>query len=302
VKRIFAVELQRFMWRRSFRVFGLLALGWIVLAAIIVFFNSDPSPDPAVTASFEAAVDDCVRSVESDPAGVPPQYEDAEDLCRSQMGFSSQDRRFRLETLDDVFEGTGVPLIILGLALGASFIGAEWHTGTITTQLTWEPRRSRVMLGKVLAVMVGVMASAVILQTILGLVMWPIAALRGTTEGVDAAWLLDSAETVARGALVAGVMTAVGFAIAAVARNTTTALIIGFVYFAVAEPILRGLRPHWQGWLIGDNAAAFVTGDPGSVFSGGVERGILSSLLVVVAYAAAFLLAATAWFKARDVT
>jgi hypothetical protein len=301
--RIFSVELRRFAWRRSFRVFGLVALAGIAVAAVIVFFNSDRSTNTPGLARFESDVEHCTSSFEGHEEDIPPGFDDAEDFCRGEIVvFESADDRFRLETLQDVFQGTSVPLIILGLALGASFIGAEWHTGTLTTLLTWEPRRTRVMVSKVLAVVFGVFVSAVALQTVLGLVMWPIAALRGTTEGVDAGWLVDSAAVIARGALIAGLAAAIGFAVASVARNTTTALIIGFVYFAVAEAILRGLRPNWQEWLIGDNAAAFVSADPESVFSFGEGHGVLASLLVVVAYAGGFVVAATAWFRARDVT
>jgi hypothetical protein len=158
------------------------------------------------------------------------------------------------------------------------------------------------MAGKVVVVMAGVFLSAVALQAILGLVLWLVAALRGDVSGVDAAWLADVVAVVARGALIAGLVAAIGFAVAATARNTTTALIIGFVYFAVVEAVLRGLRPHWQPWLIGDNAAAFVSADPASIFLSGNSHGVLTSLLVVVAYAFGLMALATVAFRTRDVT
>ena len=303
--RIIAVELKRFAWRRSFRVFGLLALCGIALAAIIVFVRSDPTPERlgAGRIARQGFVEDCVRSFEgAGPEAVPAGFESVEDYCRTQVVPSGvEDPRFRFTSMADVFEGTSVPLIILGLALGASFIGAEWHVGTITTLLTWEPRRVRVMVGKVLALVVAVFTSAVALQAILGLTLWPVAVLRGTTEGVDATWLAETTVVVARGALIAALAATLGFSIASVARNTTTALVIGFVYFAVAEGLLRGFRPKWQPWLIGDNAAAFVTADPDSIFM--VQgHGMLASLLVVAAYAVGLTALATMWFRARDVT
>lgn len=304
--RIIAVELKRFAWRRSFRAFGILALCGIAIAAIIVFVRSDRSSPAAaiVQPPRRIFVQDCVRSFEgAGPEAVPPEFRSVREFCRAQAVplTVEGDSRFRFTSMEDVFKGTSVPLIILGLALGASFIGAEWHVGTITTLLTWEPRRMRVMVGKVLALALAVFISAVVLQVILGLALWPAAALRGTTEGVDAAWLADTAGVVARGALIAALAAALGFAIASVARNTTTALVIGFVYFAVVEGLLRGFRPNWQQWLIGDNAAAFVTADPESVFMAG-GRGTLASLLVVAGYAAGLTALATAWFRARDVT
>jgi len=301
--KIFTVELKRFLWRRSFRLFGALALAGIALAAVIVFFWSDPisrgSEEPAYRAALEGCIDD--HGTEG-AAQLPPGYESGEEFCSDTIPVEAFDHTFHLTTLEEIFGGTSVPLIILGLAIGASFIGAEWHAGTVTTFLTWEPRRVRLMLGKVAAAMVGVVLFAAAIQSILGLVLWLVAALRGSTAGADAAWFADTVAVLARGVVIAGLAAAIGFALASAARNTTTALIIGFVYFAVAEAILRGLRPNWQPWLIGDNAAAFVSADPASIFSPGNSHGVLTSLLVVVGYAFVLVALATATFRARDVT
>jgi hypothetical protein len=305
VTDIIAAELKRFAWRRSFRACGILALCGIAVLAVIVFVRSDRSVSGAATVqpSRRIFVEDCVRSFEGAGEEVPPGFRSIREFCRAQAVplVVERDSRFHFTSMEDVFKGTSVPLIILGLALGASFIGAEWHVGTITTLLTWETRRVRVMVGKVLALALAVFTSAVVLQVVLGLSLWPAAAFRGTTQGVDVAWLADTMGVVARGALIAALAAALGFAIASVARNTTTALVIGFAYFAVVEALLRGLRPNWQQWLIGDNAAAFVTADPESVFMAG-GRGALASLLVVAGYAVGLTALATVWFRARDVT
>jgi hypothetical protein len=301
--RILAVEIKRFVWRRSFRFFGVLALGGIALAATIVFFTAEQNAQGAEIAAQarQESIDDCVRFMPEEQ--LPPEYESTEEFC-ADMGppIEALDPRFRLTSLTDIFGGTSIPLIILGLAFGASFIGAEWHAGTITPLLTWAPRRVPVLIGKVVAAMIGVFLSAVALQTTLGLVLWFVASVRGTTEGVDLAWLGETAAVAARGAIIAALMATIGFAIAAVARNTTIALIIGFVYFAVGEALIRGLKPGWQPWLIGDNAAAFVVADPSQIFMAGGARSTLTALLVVVGYAIAATAAATAWFQARDVT
>jgi hypothetical protein len=151
----------------------------------------------------------------------------------------------------------------------------------------------------VIAVIIGVVLSALAIQTLLGLALWFVAAVRGTTEGADGAWLLDTAAVAARGAVIAGLLAALGFAIASVARNTTVALIIGFVYFAVGESLLRGLKPGWQPWLIGDNAAVFVIGNSAEVF--GMDRSALEALVVVKLYVVIAFGLALAWFKTRDV-
>ncbi len=301
--RILAVEIKRFMWRRSFRLFALLALGGIALAATILFFTSDPAPEGARIAAEtrQEIIADCVRFMPKNQ--IPREYESAEEFCaESGPPIEDLDPRFRLTTLQDIFQGTSIPLIILGLAFGASFIGAEWHAGTVTPLLTWTPRRVHVFIGKVVAAVVGVLLFALAMQAILGLVLWFVAAQRGTIEGADLAWLGETGAVASRGAIIAGLACTLGFAIASVARNTTVALIIGFVYFAVAESLIRGLKPAWQPWLIGDNAAAFVIGDPTSVFAARGPDTVVGALLVVVGYSALALIAATAWFQARDVT
>ncbi len=296
--RILVVELRRFALRRSFRLFGGLVVAGIALAAVLVFVNSDPTPEGA-QARYREAVASCVDGFGAERP--PPGYEDVEEFCEQEVPPAEFfDRTFRLTDLQDIFAATSVPLIILGLAFGASFIGAEWHHGTITTMLTWEPRRVRVMVGKVVAAAIAVFLFVVAMQFVLGLALWPVAAVAGSTAGVDVAWLADSSVVVARGALIAGLAATLGFAVASMARNTTTALIIGFVYFAVGEAVLRAFRPGWQRWLIGDNAGAFVTADPASIF--GKPYSVLSSLLIVVGYAVLFMGIATALFKSRDVT
>lgn len=299
--RLLSVELRRFAWRRSFRLFGLIALAFIGVAATITFFTSHRGADAATSAERDRQrmVQDCVDSFP--PGEVPPGYESPEDFC-AEVGAPSVDQldpRFRLTTLTDIFGGTSIPLIILGLAFGASFIGAEWHHGTITPLLTWEPRRVLVLVAKALAVAIGVVIAALAIQTILGLKLWFVAAVRGTTEGADLAWFAETAGVAVRGAIIAGLMAVLGFAIGSIARNTTVALIIGFVYFAVAESVLRGLKPGWQPWLIGDNAAAFVIGDTAEMF--GLFRSPGGALMVVVGYAVLALALAASWFTARDV-
>ena len=302
--RLLAVELRRFLWRRSFRLFGAVVLAGIALATVLVFLWSEPNSRGSAEPGYQQALRDCIGFYESTDGAehIPPGFESAEEACLAEVPVEAFDHIFRLTTLEEIFRGTSVPLIILGLALGASFIGAEWHSGTITTLLTWEPRRTRVMAGKALVAMTGVFLSAAALQAILGLALWPVAELRGSVEGANAAWFADVVAVVARGALIAGLAAAIGFALASTARNTTTALIIGFMYFAVVEGLLRGFRPKWQPWLIGDNAAAFVSGEPASVFSLGNSHGVLVALLVVAAYAFGLVVLATFAFRARDVT
>jgi hypothetical protein len=208
------------------------------------------------------------------------------------------DPRFPLTMLPDVLKGTSIPLILAGWLLGASFIGADWRVGTITTLLAWEPRRARVIVAKVLVCAVSVFALAMALQAVLGGVLSLDAVFRGTTEGVDASWLRETGGVAVRAATLASVASVIGFAVASIGRNTAAALGAGFAYVAVIENLVRGLRPGWQRWLFSDNAAVFITG--GSVgFS--FQRTMFQALTLLAAYAAALFAVGVMMFRARDV-
>jgi hypothetical protein len=207
---------------------------------------------------------------------------------------------FQFRWLTDLLAATSVPLLTLGWLVGASFIGADWHAGTITTQLTWEPRRLRVLAAKAaaLAILVPIGCTAVML--VLGVALVPAAQWRGSFDGVDAQWSASLLSIAGRGALLALLAAEVGFAIASLARNTAAALTAGFIYLAVVESLVRALKPAWQPWLLTDNVGLFLTGQEAGVPSLG--RTALDAGALLIGYAALALVLAATLFRARDVT
>jgi hypothetical protein len=200
------------------------------------------------------------------------------------------DPGFRLTEVRSVWEGTSVPLILLGWVVGASFVGSDWQTGSFTTALTWEARRLRLFFAKVVVCAAVVFAAYVVLQLLLALTLLPSALARGTTAGLTAEWT-----RVAAGVLVRG-----GMSIAMVGRNTGAALGVGFAYIAVIEAFVRGLRPAWIPYLFGDNAGVFITARPHEFPE--VGRSTIESGLVLLLYALLLASVAAAVFRARDVT
>nr|MDQ3385874.1 hypothetical protein [Actinomycetota bacterium] len=60
---------------------------------------------------------------------------------------------------DSVF-GIGVVLLAMGAVIGGALVvGGEWKVGTVTTLLTWEPRRGRAIAARFVAC--GVLATAI---------------------------------------------------------------------------------------------------------------------------------------------
>jgi hypothetical protein len=170
----------------------------------------------------------------------------------------------------------------------------------MATLLTWEPRRVRVLLAKLVAAGALAFTLAVGLQILLGAVLLPAGLLRGTTEGIDSDWLRSLGGVGLRVASVSIVGTLIGFSIAAIGRNTAAALGIAFGYFAIVESAIRGLRPRWTSWLLGDNIMVVITGQPQNFPL--VDRSTLGAATVLACYTLGLLALAVATFHRRDIT
>lgn len=209
------------------------------------------------------------------------------------------DPPFRIAEIRSALLGTSGPFLLLAWVIGASAIGAEWHAGTVTTELTWEPRRPRLFAAKALALAIVVFLGVLALQALLGAGLAVTAAVRGTTEGADG-WFGAAIAVALRSGVLAVVGAAVGFSLAFVARNTAAALGAGFAYAAIVEPLLRAWRPGWTRWLFFDNVSFFVTGEDLSFPPLG--RSAAEAGLVLLLYSVLALAAALATFRRRDVT
>lgn len=149
----------------------------------------------------------------------------------------------------------GVAVAAAGLAflLGATYVGAEWSTRSMVALLFWEPRRVKVMATKVLVLAAGAALLGVVAEALWFAGAALLAATRGSTA--TAPGLLSGA---GRGVLVVVLVGLLGFGVANLLRNTAAAFGFGFVYFAVVENLVRVVRPHWQPYLLSDNAAALL--------------------------------------------
>jgi ABC-type transport system involved in multi-copper enzyme maturation permease subunit len=304
VIRLIRVEVSRYASRRLVRIMVGLAVLGVVIAGIVVFARShrlDPADLRRQTREAQALhdqlVQECIQSFQ--PQDLPPGVS-AEEFCSGAGEVGTGDPRFHLTSLRDVFLGTNGLLIAMFLVLGASFLGAEWHAGTMTTLLTWEPRRPRVILTKIGVAAAMAFLGTVVLQTLLGGLLTPAAMFRGTTEGANAAWLGDVAGLVLRAGAVAAIAATIGAALASIGRNTAAALGVTFGYIAIVENLMRGLRPGWSSWLVGENLAAFLVADPSDVLT--VGHSVAAAGLILGMYTVAMASVAALVFIRRDVT
>ena len=291
-------ELGRALSRRLFLILLLLLVAAVLLAAIVTFFTSQKSDGrDAGTVFSRGQIRRCIET----GAGLPPNTSAKERarFCRSQgTQFSTApDKRFELASLPEIFLGTSTIVAMVAWLVGASFLGAEWHTGNITTTLTWEPRRLRLLAMKLIACLIVLAVAVLALHLLLGLALLPSAALRGSTSGVD--WG-ETIAVVLRVTALAGIAGVLGFALAGIGRNTAAALGIGFAYLAIVETLVRAWKPAWSNWLIADNAVLFVSGEM-TVF--GVEqREPIEGAVVLLVYSLAAFAVAAVLFRTRDVT
>lgn len=283
------------------------ALVGIAVAGVLTAVNSHrPSAAEVARArvQYESDLDQCLAGKFVNERDLPPGTT-LKQFCEQnvKLRYFLPGNEFELSELPDIVSGTSVLLILGALLIGASLVGAEWHAGTMTTLLTWEPRRLRVLAAKAISAAAVTFLVSIALLVVLSIVLWLVALTRGVSEGLGGGFLQTLAGGVLRASAAASAASLIGLSIAMLGRNTAAAVGVGFAYLGVIEGLIRGLRPAWQPWLLGDNVAVFVGGEPTQL---GAEHGVLRTLtmaaVVVSVYAIALLTAAALAFRARDVS
>lgn len=258
--RLIGSELLRF---RSRRLVVVLLVGTFLattVGLVIAAFDSTPPTDAQIAAAEVRAREEFAACLVAEYEGVRF-GETLEEFCRENLGDPGQylPPHLALVDLPGVLEGISSITSILALVVGASAVAVSWQTGTISTILTWEPRRLRWFAARVLVVAAGVAVMTLAIVAFLSAGLAAAAALRGTTFGTDGAWWSDVLTTSLRVAAAATFSALIGAAVAAVGRHTAAALGVVFVWTAVIEGLIRGLRPRWAPWLLGDNLVSFLS-------------------------------------------
>src|SRR3954470_11492903 len=213
--QLIAIEIRRALYRRSTRVLIGLALLAIVVTGVIAFaktgdFRAQASPDRSIARLI--------------------------DLWHNDG--------------DSVLAVTILFLAMGALIGGATVGGADWRTGGMSTLCTWEARRGRLLVARLVAVSVCAAVIALLLQALFVAALLPTYLAHGTTAGATWSWAGDLAAALARASLLIALAAAVGAAVATIGRNTTVALGAAFAYLAVVEGIVRGVWPWRARWLI----------------------------------------------------
>jgi hypothetical protein len=190
-------------------------------------------------------------------------------------------------------------LLIGGLFGGASVAGAEWRAGTVTTALTWEPRRWRLHLSRTAACCLLSAAISFALQVVFLAALLPAVLAHGSTGHLDSAWWASLLLAILRASFVTSIATLLGVALATAARSTAFAIVAVFLWVAVIEGMIRGLKPGLAQYLWGENIAIALPWAPMDDVS--FARGPLVALTTVALYGAAIATVASVSFVRRDV-
>ena len=300
-------ELLRFRSRRNVWILSLLVVAGAVIGSLLVATHSHHPSDAALaaaTASYERALGNCesafaqgtIRLITGAKAVTPGQ------ACQRMVSLSNYVPRgtFGLIDLPQVLQGTAFIFIVVGLVIGASSIGADWQSGTMGTLLTWEPRRIRLFVVRVIVVCVGVFLIAAVLEAWLTALLALAASTRGSTAWLDSAWATDSVKTAARVAGMASFGALLGLSVSMIGRATGAALAVVFVYLAVFESLVRAIRPSTSHWLLGPNIAVFISATASRIERLRTLTTFAHSVLVISLFAVIPFVAALIWFRGRD--
>jgi hypothetical protein len=264
---LLVVEMRRALHRPVVRILILVALLGCALAGVIGFVASSGKTLAEITAD------------EMNPAVLTNWWVPAES--------------------DGALLISGFFLLIGGLLGGASVAGAEWRAGTITTVLTWEPRRVRLHVTRTAACGFLAFVIAIFVQAIFLASFLPAVLAHGTTDGATFNWWMSLALAVMRSALLTSIATVLAIALATLARNTAFAFGVVFLWFAVIENLIRGLRPGWAQYLWGENIGTILPWK--QIENVDFTRGPLVALGTIVVYVVVIAGAATITFQRRDI-
>ena len=306
-----------FLRARSRRILPMMLVGGVLLivVAMVIAGANSQKPTAAQIAAAQAfsqkQFNQCMRGQYLGRGQqLPPGYTSLQGYCAT-VTAPSTDTGLQFRDAALLLEHTSTFVVLLGVALAASLGGADWSAGTMTTLLTWEPRRVRVLLVRALVVALVVAFVTLLLQAILFGSFSLAVALRGTSLGAPSGLLGTAALTGLRVSTVAVGFGLVALAIATIGRSTVAALGVLFGYLVLVEGVIAGLRPSIQDRLLVRAGGVIVSQTPiydenarvtvSFGHSLPVLLGITEAWVVAAVYVVVLMILALLVFRTRDV-
>jgi hypothetical protein len=196
-------------------------------------------------------------------------------------------------------------LTLAGFVLGATLFGADYASRALTTLLTWEPRRPRVLAARAASCAAVTACASVAALALLCVALLPAALAHGSSAVLTGGWYLSTAGLALRCALLAAAASAIGVSCAAIGRGTPAALAIIAVYWIAVERTALGIGQWLSRWLFVALAGSWVAAGPRSSGappgSQGAGHAIVTSGLLLLAAVLALHALATWMLTQRDI-
>ncbi|TWD81622.1 ABC-2 type transport system permease protein [Kribbella amoyensis] len=268
------VELRR-LYARRLTLIGI--AGVVVIVGLLLFAtwrSARPLSDAELRtaqAQFEMAHKDWVSNAaankaqcETDYANAPDPKPAIEEFCSFPEPKPADFGRPRFtfaETMPELLHGSSYLLAAAAFLIGASFVGAEFSSGSLGNWLTFEPRRTRVYGSKLLGMVTGMAPFLVAVLAVLigGTVLIVETVGNGTATSADQ-WN-DLLATAVRSAALAAVAGALGCVLGVLLRHTAAAIGVAMGYVVLVEGVFGGFLTKAQPWLLRLNIDAWVQHD-----------------------------------------
>ncbi|MEV6282833.1 ABC transporter permease subunit [Kribbella sp. NPDC051770] len=269
--RLTGVELRRLVARRLVMLGVVAVLGVTVLMLVATWWNSRPlsaAEQQQNKVQFEMAHADWVKNHEKydqecrdSYASTPDPKPSVEEMCTyleptiDQWG---KPQTVFTETMPGLLQGSSYLLAFAAFLIGASFVGAEFSSGSIGNWLTFEPRRLRVYASKLTGVAIGMIPVGVVTLALLLAGTYLIVAQMGSTAGTTGKVWGNLIETSGRAVVVAAVAGALGGVLALLLRHTAAAIGVIMGYAVLVEGVFGSVLQSVQPWLVRLNFDAWV--------------------------------------------
>jgi len=233
---LYKAETRRLTKRRFTRFF---VLGTVLLLAAIVagmfFSNQQVTPETraSAAAAAEAEYQEALRYAaeektrcEAAPTASPQPcdqlYQPSRDDYQAQWHMPAT-FDFR-EQFGAMVTTLAALLAVMAFVIGASFVGAEWHSGGMMNLLLWRPQRLKVLGTKLGALLVALTALTVLVSAAWTGLFALVASMRGTLDGMTSGAWQSYALMELRGLGLVVFAGAIGFGLASLGRHTAMAL------------------------------------------------------------------------------
>lgn len=253
-------EVRRLAKRRITRLMVILlvlGLGTIAVAFSLASHKIGPAQVAAAEADAQRDYEQALQYHQQMVADCEAAKARGEDItqrfppdCGNEPGFAPQREQFdsswhlpyefhfrdQFGVFISVFAGI---VALFGFIVGASYVGAEWHSGGMMNLLLWRPRRLSVLFTKLGVLLGGVLAVTVVLGAVWTVAFWFMGKFDGQTGKMTQGAWESFALSGARGAGLVLAVTAIAFGLASVGRHTAMALGVAIGLGVISEIGIR---------------------------------------------------------------